>query len=62
MIFTHYNAVSEEPEYDELKKEDPGETKRKLLMLALLMINSLVLWITFGVRSGFLLGSFRQHG
>ena len=35
--------------------------KKQISMLALLMINSLVLWITFGIRSGFLLGSFSAH-
>ena len=30
-------------------------------MIGLLMVNSLCLWITFGIRSGFLLGSFAEH-
>ena len=30
-------------------------------MIALLMVNSLFLWVTFGIRSGFLLGSFSEH-
>ena len=35
--------------------------KKQFFMLTLLMVNSLVLWITFGIRSGFLLGSFSSR-